>query len=218
MRLTAAVVAVVALALLNLAQLIGTGYAGFATRRLDRSPTPGSLAAARVASELSPWSSPNAALLGWIHAENRAAEPALAAYARALRLAPADGVLWAEYAQALGRLGRFDATMAHATRRAQTLAPHSAAVVRALAGVGLGYWTRGDDALHAAWIESMRAELQRNRGGFLGDVLARGQGGIFCRGPAEILRESAWCERIAPAMVEGCYRLDPVEPAPCETP
>lgn len=218
MRLTAALIAVAALALLNLAQLVGTGYAGFATRRLDRPAAPGTLAAARIASEWTPWSSRHAALLGWVHAENRSAEPALAAYARALRLAPADGVLWAEYAQALGRLGRFDSAMAHATQRAQALAPHSAAVLHALAGIGLSYWALGDDALRAAWLDSMRAELGRNRGGFLGQVLTRGQGGAFCRGPAAALGESAWCARIAPALLGGCYRLEPAEPTPCETP
>ena len=218
MKHAAALLAAAGLALLNLAQLAGAGYAGFANRHIDRPEAPGTLAAARIAGGWTPWSSRHAALLGWVHAENGAAEPALAAYARALRLAPADAVLWSEYAQVLGRLGRFDAAMAHAVRRAQQLAPTSPAVRRALAELGLSYWSRGDDALRALWLESMRGELARNRGEFLAVALARGQGRTFCDQPAAALGEGAWCERIAPALFGGCYTPTALEPVPCPPP
>lgn len=219
MRLTAAAaVAAAILALLNLAQLAGAGYAGFANRHLDRPDAPGTLAAARIATLWTPWSSPRAALLGWVHAENGAAEPAVAAYARALRLAPGDPLLWSEYALALGRVGRVDTALAHAVAQAQRLAPTSPAVRRTLADIGLSYWARGDETVRGLWLDSMRAELARNRGAFLGHALTRGQGLTFCRGPALQLGEARWCERIAGALLGQCYVLTPIEPTPCANP
>lgn len=218
MRLTAALLAAAGLALLNFAHLAGAGYAGFATRHLDRPDLPGTQTAARIAAFWTPWSSRHAALRGWIDVENRQGDAALAAYAQALRLAPGDAVLWAEYAQALGRLGRFDESLALAVRRAAQLAPTSPVVRRALAELGLTYWARGGDALRALWLERMRAELARHRGTFLGTVLTRGRGLTFCREPAAALGETAWCERIAPALLGGCYTLTVTEPVPCRTP
>jgi hypothetical protein len=217
-RLTAALLAAASLALLNFAQLAGAGYAGYAKRHLDRPEAPSTLAAARIANSATPWSSARAALLGWVHAENRASTPALAAYARALGFAPGDALLWTEYAQALGRLGRFDATMAHAVRQARQRAGSSPAVQQALAELALSYWARGDEDLRALWLVFMRAELTRNRGAFLGTVLTRGQGLTFCSGPGTALGESAWCTRIASALLGGCYTLAAPEPAPCPAP
>jgi len=217
-RLTAALLAAAGLALLNLAQLAGAGYAGFARHHLDSADAPGTLAAARIAAGATPWSSPHAALLGWIYAERREPAPTLAAYGRALRLAPGDALLWSEYAQALGRLGRFDAPMVTAVTQAQRLAPASPAVRRVLAEVGLSYWARGDDALRALWLDHMRAELARRRASFLAITLTRGQGLTFCRGPGPALGESAWCARVASALLGRCYALTPVEPVPCARP
>jgi tetratricopeptide (TPR) repeat protein len=217
-RLIAALLAAASLALLNFALLAGAGYARFATEHLGRPAATSTLAAAQLAHRWTPWSSPNAALLGWALAEQRATEPALQTYADALRLAPGDAVLWTEYAQVLGRLGRFDATLSQAVTRAQQLAPHSPAVRRALAELALAYWSRSDESLRALWLDTMRAELARDRGAFLGTVLTRGQGVTFCREPGPALGETAWCERIAPALLGGCYTLAATEPVPCSAP
>jgi hypothetical protein len=214
-RRGAALLAAVALALLNLSSLAGAGYARVAERGLDRPESPATLAAARIASERAPWSGTHAALHGWVLAENRDAGAALATYATALRLAPADPLLWAEYALALGRLGQFGEPMTLAVARARELAPVSPAVRATVADLGLSYWQRGDARLQALWLAAMAEQRHTDRGAFLGHALTRGQGRAFCRGPARELGEQAWCATIEPALAGGCYELTPGEPVPC---
>jgi Flp pilus assembly protein TadD len=189
-------VAAALLGLLNLANLAATGYAAAANRQLDRPESPKALAAARIASQLAPWSAKHHALHGWLLAENRRAEDALAEYRAALRLAPADALLWAEYAQVLARLGRFDATLTDALERARALAPNSPVIERTLAEIGLSYYLRGDDAQRALWLEAMRGELARSRVLFLTHVLTRGQQAVFCGALAPKLGEEAWCKSL----------------------
>ena len=214
-RLAAALLAAVILALLNLANLAGAGYANLANHRLDQPESPGTLAAAQIAARWTPWSSPRQALYGWLLAENRRGDESEAAYRKALRLAPADALLWAEYAQALARLGRFDAALTGAVTQARQLAPNSPAVQHSLAELGLSYWQRGTGEQQALWLASMRDELARSRGAFLGHALTRGQGQTFCRGPARPLGEEKWCESIASALLGGCFQLTSIEPVPC---
>lgn len=215
MRLIAALLAVAVLALLNLAALASTAYTGFAERGLDRPPSPAALAAARIASRWAPWSSQSAALQGWLLAEARDAEGAVAAYRRALRLAPADPVLWNEYALARARLGLFDASLTLAVQRTQQLAPTSAAVRRSLADMGLNYWQWGTAEQRALWLVSMRAELAHSRGPFLGHALTRGRARTFCQGPAAELGEARWCEELGAVLRDGCFDLTSRRPASC---
>jgi Flp pilus assembly protein TadD len=210
-----AAAAAAALALLNLANLVAAGYGQFAARHLDRPDSTATLAAAAIAARLAPWASTHAALQGWVLAENRQVDGAHTAYGRALRLAPADPLLWGEYGLALARLGEFGEPLTVAIAQATRLGPTSTAVRRTVADLGLSYWARGTPAQQSAWLEGMRAELQRNRGTFLGHVLTRGQGQAFCLGPGRALGEDAWCARIASALLGGCFQLGPVEPQPC---
>jgi predicted Zn-dependent protease len=211
----AALAAAVLLALLNLASLVGAGYADYASRHLDRPDQPSTVAAARIAARWPPWSSSHVALKGWVAAGNGDAEEARVAYAKALRLAPGDPLLWSEYAQALGRLGQFDASLTIALTQAQRLAPASPAVRRAIAEHGLAYWARGDAAQREHWLAGMRHELLRNRGAFLALALTRGQAQTFCAGPAAQLGEDKWCRRAASVVAGGCFVLTPIEPMPC---
>jgi tetratricopeptide (TPR) repeat protein len=191
--LAAAAVAATLLALLNLSALAAAGYSAAANRELDRPQSPAALAAARIAAQLAPWSARHQALHGWLLAENDLADESLAAYGKALRLAPADALLWAEYAQALGRLGRFDAALTEALEKARALAPNSPVIQRTLAELGLAYYEHGDARQRELWVDAMREELARNRRPFLGHVLTRGQRQLFCLELAPAVGEEAWC-------------------------
>jgi hypothetical protein len=215
-RATAALVAATALALTNIIMLLGTRYSRVAEDHIDTPQAAGTVAAARLAARLPPWSSKHIALHGWVLAESGNAEESRAAYRRALGWAPGDPLLWSEYALALGRLREFGAPLSLAVAQATRLAPTSAAVQRTIASLGLSYWSRGTPELRQLWLSSMRYELAHNRSDFLGHVLTRGQGRTFCRDPARALREDPWCEKIASALLGGCFRLDGPEPAPCE--
>lgn len=214
MRLSAALLAAAVLGLFHLANLAAAGYAAFAARHLDRPHSPATREAARIATRAAPWSATHAALEGWVLAENGAPE-ALATYPRALRLAPADPLLWAEYALVLARLGQFGPELTLAVAQARQRAPTSAAVRRSVAELGLSYWRRGTREQRAAWLEAMREELARSRGAFLTHVLTRGQGRTFCDDPARALGEEPWCRAIAGAIRDGCYELKAGVPAPC---
>ncbi|HUR41118.1 MAG TPA: hypothetical protein VM240_08100 [Verrucomicrobiae bacterium] len=191
----------IALAALNFANLVGAGYGRYASARLDRPESPATAAAARIAARWSPWSSPHAALHGWVLTEGRDASAVEDAYLKALRLAPGDPLLWSEYALALARLNRFDAAMTVAVRKAQQLAPSSSAVRRTLADMGLSYWSRGTPEQRALWLVDMRRELKHNRDAFLAHVLARGRGRTFCRNPAVELGEQDWCSAVATTLL-----------------
>ena len=190
----AALLAATLLALLNVVNLAGAGYAHVASQRLDLPESPGALAAAQIAARVSPWSSSRNALHGWLLAENRRADESDAAYRKALRLAPADALLWSEYALALARLGRFGAALTDALTRAQQLAPNSPVVQRTLAEIGLSYFSRGDAQQRALWLASLRGELAANRRLFLGFVLTRGRVQTFCRDIAPQVGEEKWCD------------------------
>lgn len=217
MRLTAVLLAVAALALLNLASVAGAAYSRFASRNLDRPHSSATLAAARIATRLAPWSAPSAAQHGWVLAERGETAAAQAAYGQALHLAPADPFLWTEYALARARLGLFDAPLTQAVQQAQRLAPTSPAVRRSLADLGLNYWQHGTAEQRGLWLASMRAELAASRGAFLGHALTRGRARTFCQGPAAELGEAAWCERMGTLLRDGCFDLTPQGPVSCST-
>lgn len=188
-----AAAAVVLILVLGALDLSATAYGRYAEARLDRLPDPGVQAAAALATAFSPWSAQPAALHGWILAQGGSRDEAIAAYLRALRWAPADALLWAEYAQALARMEVFDERMTWATRRALELAPSSPAVRDTVATMGLAYWRRGEEALHDLWRQSIRWQLDHSRGSFLSAVEGREQRGAFCLRYAAALGEAAWC-------------------------
>jgi tetratricopeptide (TPR) repeat protein len=215
-RLTSALLGAATLALLNLANLAAAGYGGFASRHLDRPQSPATQEAARLAALWAPWSASRTALLGWVYIENGESSEAGQAYLRALRLAPGDPMLWAEYALALARMGRFDSNLTVATRRALSLAPNSPAVRASIADLGISYWKRGVPEQQEVWLEAMRGERRAGRGGLLATVVGRGQVATFCSGPAIRLDEAEWCDGISTAIERGCYELKPTEPISCK--
>jgi hypothetical protein len=181
------------LLLLNLLALAAGLYARYAEQRLDRLPDPRAARASALAAGLAPWSAPARALQGWIGGESGDFEAADAAYAAALRRAPADALLWAEYALVLGRNRVFDARMEQATRRALALAPTSPAVHQGLARMGLSYWRFADPPVRELWRRSLRWELDRDRAAFLLALEREGYRGTFCAWHAGDLGEAAWC-------------------------
>lgn len=202
------------LAVLHVCNLLGSAYSGYAERRLDTAREASAMAAADVAVKLTPWSSRRAALRAWLLAEH-GSSAAYAAYEDALRLAPAEPLLWIEFAQAMARLGRFDPVLQSAVGQAGRLAPHSPAVRSASAAMGLSYWPRGSAALRELWLQAMRAELAQNRSAFLASAIARGQAVAFCADPGPQLGERDWCETVPRLWQEGCFDTGASEPAPC---
>jgi tetratricopeptide (TPR) repeat protein len=185
------------LLLLNLLALAAGLYARYAEQRLDRLPDARAARASALATGLAPWSAPTRALEGWIHGESGDFEAADAAYVAALRRAPADALLWAEYALVLARNRVFDARLEHATRRALALAPTSPAVRQGLSRMGLAYWRFAEPPVRELWRQSLRWELDRDRAAFLLALDREGFRGTFCAWHAEDLGEAAWCRGAA---------------------
>jgi hypothetical protein len=179
--------------LLNLLNLVAAGYEWRAEHSLDALPDEAARRASAIAASLTPWSAPRNALRGWIAADAAELEPAAAAYARALRAAPADALLWTEYAQALSRNRVFDGRLTWATLRALALAPSSPAVRQSVSRMGLHYWRRGEPQLQELWRQSFRWELDHNRTSFLRTVEDGGYRRTFCAMHAEPLGEAAYC-------------------------
>lgn len=184
--------------LLNLMALAATLYAGYAERRLDRLPDERAARAGALAAALAPWSATHHALAGWIHGGSSDVEAAEAHYAAALRRAPADALLWAEYALVLCRNRAFDDRLTHVTRRALALAPASPAVRQGVARMALAYWRFGDEELRDLWRQSLRWELDHNRAVFLQALERDGGKRAFCAWQAAELGEQAWCAGAAP--------------------
>lgn len=184
--------------LLNLLALTASLYGRYAEQRLDRLPDERAERAATLAATLAPWSARYQALRGWIHGESGDFTAADAAYAAALRRAPADALLWAEYALVRCRNRVFDDRTTLATRRALTLAPTSPAVRQGISRMALSYWRFGEPELRDLWRQSLRWELDHNRATFLATLDREGYRATFCAWHAAGLGEAAWCEGRAP--------------------
>lgn len=186
------------LLLLNLSALTAGLYGRYAEGRLDRLPDERAARASTLGARLAPWSAQFLALRGWIHGQSGDFASAEAAYAAALRRAPADALLWAEYALVLGRNRAFDERLALATRRALELAPASPAVRQGIARMALSYWRFGAPPVRELWRQSLRRELDHNRAAFLESLAREGYRGTFCAWHAADLGEEPWCRREAP--------------------
>lgn len=186
------------LLLLNLLALAASMYGDFAERGLDRLPDDSVDRAGVLAGTLAPWLAPHHARRGWIAAESGDFPAADAAYLKALRRAPADALLWAEYALALARNRMFDARLLLATRRALALAPTSPAVRQAISRMALTYWRFGSAELRGLWQQALRWELDHNRTAFLQSVDRDGYRRAFCLDQAEAFNEQDWCRGAAP--------------------
>jgi len=186
------------LLLLNLLALTASVYGDYAEHRLDRLPDESAERAGALAVALTPWSAPRQALHGWILAESGDFAAADAAYRQALQRAPADALLWAEYALALARNRMFDERLDLATARALALAPTSPAVRQGVSRMALTYWRFGSDPLRELWRQSLRWELDHNRTEFLQAMDREGYRRAFCLQQAEVFNEQAWCAGASP--------------------
>jgi hypothetical protein len=186
------------LLLLNLLALTAGAYGRYAEQRLDRLPDERAARAAALAASLAPWSARPRALSGWINGESGDFAAADAAYVAALRRAPGDALLWAEYALVLGRNRAFDERMTLATRRALALAPTSPAVRQGVSRMALAYWRFGSAELRELWRQSLRWELDHNRATFLQALDQGGHRRLFCASHATELGEEPWCRGEAP--------------------
>jgi hypothetical protein len=181
------------LLLLNLLALTASLYAYFAEQRLDVLPDLRATRASAHATWLAPWSARYRALRGWVLANSGDFAGADAAYLGALKLAPADSLLWAEYALVLGRNRIFDERLTLATTRALALAPASPAVRQGVSRMALSYWRFGSPELRELWRQSLRWELDHNRASFLNALDREGHRRAFCANQAAELGEQAWC-------------------------
>lgn len=184
--------------LLNLLALAGGLYARYAERRLDRLPDERAERAGELAATLAPWPATHHALAGWINGASSDFAAAESHYLAALRRAPADALLWAEYALVLGRNRVFDERLTLATRRALALAPTSPAVRQGVARMAFSYWRFADEGLRELWRQSLRWELDHGRAGFLQMLEREGYKRAFCAWQAADLGEQAWCGGAAP--------------------
>ena len=196
-----------ALAVLNLLNLAAGAYAEYAERHLDQPAGDRTLAASHNAATLTPWSARRTALEGWILAERRRGEESQAAYTTALAAAPADSILWSEYAMALARTGLYRA-LDVPTERACALAPASPAVQGASAAMALSYWEHGAAPVRAAWMQSLRYELNHDRQPFLRSVITHGRALMFCDQLAPALGEDAWCADLR-RRIDDCRSQQP---------
>ena len=211
----AGIAAALLLALASGGLLLAAAYASFAERHLDDPRDLRAVTASRIAASLAPWTASTLALHAWLLMEQGDAGLARLVYHRALRLAPADALLWAEYAIAMTRLDPNDSTILGAVARAQQLAPSSPAIQAALAELGLNSWNTSSEELRTLWLSSMRHQLIYARTAFLGMTVARGQVFTFCSGPANDLGERSWCESKVPTLMNGCFDITDRGPAPC---
>jgi hypothetical protein len=181
------------LLLLNLLALTAGAYGRYAEQRLDRLPDERATRASALAASLAPWAARPRALSGWIRGESGDFAAADAAYTAALRRAPADALLWAEYALVLGRNRAFDERLVLATRRALALAPTSPAVRQGVSRMALAWWRFGGEDLRELWRQSLRWELDHNRATFLRALEQDGTRRAFCAAHAAELGEGRWC-------------------------
>ena len=189
----AALAAAALLLLLNLSALAAALYAHFAEQRLDALPDERAARASTLAAQLAPWSATHRATQGWILGDSGDFAAADAAYQHALRRAPADALLWAEYALVLGRNRVFDQRLTLATQRALALAPSSPAVRQGISRMALSYGLFAEAPVREIWRQNLRWELDRNRATFLYAVTQDGYRRAFCIQYAADLGESAWC-------------------------
>jgi hypothetical protein len=185
------------LAALNLLNLAGGAYAAYAAAHLGTPRADDALNAARISVSLAPWSSARSAQLGWVLAERGDGEASAAAYADALRWAPADPLLWNEFALAQGRARRFGPAFGLAVATSNRLAPTSPAIQASNAAMALSYWRDGSPDVRREWRQSVRYELDNNRPAFQRQLLAMGYWVPFCAYVAADVGEQAWCDEFA---------------------
>lgn len=163
------------------------------------------LAAARMAVGLLPWSADAAALEARAWQAHDAHVRARKAQLRALRLAPGEWQNWqALFASALRR--NQPAVFRYSQKMLVQLAPNSTAMNLRSALLGLAYWNRGDVAMHAFWRNNIKRGLKHWRETLLFRVYQINGARRMCKlVPPEPSQERyrTWCE-LAPRYKEIC--------------
>jgi hypothetical protein len=119
----------------------------------------------------------------------------------ALRDAPADGALWAQYEFQLLQQSPDDPALRYAISRVDELGPHQAELQLAQADLAAQSWHWVSPAVRQAWLPSLRFVLAQDRDDFLVRSFRRGDEGNLCSAASE-LGLAPWCRyAIAARMV-----------------
>lgn len=171
------------------------------------------LAAARMATRLLPWSADAQLLEAQAWQSISAHARARSAQLRALRLAPADWQSWqALYASALKR--NQPAIRSYSQKMLEQLAPNSDAMNFRNALLGLAYWEHGSKAMQAFWRGNIIHSLQSRPKLLLYRVYQINGARRMCKQvpPADWQkRYREWC-KVAPQLRSVCASPDTLTP------
>jgi hypothetical protein len=197
-----------ALALLQFASLLADQYGQYSAEIL-RENQDAKVAAQAAASGI--------ALAAYIPALHEASALALVAdgqvkagliqHREALRLAPADAQLWAEYSESLAYTGHFGSDLELAQRNALRLGPESARVNWQIALIGARYWNRGNTAQQADWARAMLKTLAEHPTRFQYTLVRIGRASAVCVYTGSELGLARWCE-YAQWLMTACQQAD----------
>lgn len=162
------------------------------------------VAATTYARQLAPWDARARARSSEALASTHHAEDAREQAAAAIRLAPADGYRWAQYARLLGQQGQFDENLVAIYRMAIDLHPNAGPLRLLIALEGVQRWRFGDDTLRAIWLENARKAMYFHPVAFLRYVSRLRRERAFCAyASPQMPSVRRWCAN-APAVRAGC--------------
>lgn len=197
--------------------LFAEAYATYARENLTGSRgAEQALASAELALQLIPQHAGYQSLRA--RAERRRGDPQATAhlYRQALKRAPADAVLWRDYALFLLSRGEYGAAQ-HAIARAQALSPANRGLHLSLGLTGLSIWQTAPPPLRELWSRSIEFRLRHQPKEFLRYVFASGQEAMLCRHFATEPALKDWCYWTRNAR-QSCYvaGLTPKQRRVCE--
>lgn len=210
---------------LNGQSLLAYGYSNYAIESLNRnSSNENGLAAAQLATRLTPYADRQLALEARQLARHGEREQALQLFRQALTKMPRDPFLWLEFGNFLTELGLFGHELEGAVTNVQHLAPRSFALHYKLAQQGIKYWRWGSLAQQQCWAESiffvinidpkplLRHALQERRSEVLCNepLLKRADMAFWCAG-AKAARPTCFQAVVPPRWRKWCRRLDYVQ-------
>jgi hypothetical protein len=134
-------------------------------------------------------------------------ETGLIRHREALRLAPADAQLWAEYSESLAYTGHFGPELEQAQHNALSLGPESARVNWQIALLGARYWNRGNTAQQADWARAMLKTLDEYPARFQYTLVNIGRASAVCVYAGAELGLARWCE-YAQWLMTACQQAD----------
>jgi hypothetical protein len=126
---------------------------------------------------------------------------------QALRLAPADAQLWAEYAESLAHTGHFGSDLDQAQHNSLSLGPQSARVNWQIALLGARYWNRGNTTQQADWARAMLNTLRAYPVAFEYALVNTGRASAVCVYAGTELGLARWCE-YAQWLLAACQQTE----------